>query len=77
MKRTSILFNKAIGIRLAALRRGHGLEASEAAAKAGVTARSWRKWESGSPLNTPSFLKILRAFDCSADWLARGGGEEP
>ncbi|MGA8692112.1 MAG: hypothetical protein ACLQF1_02910 [Methyloceanibacter sp.] len=53
MKRTSIFFNKAIGIRLAALRSGHSLEVSEAAAKAGVTARSWRKWESGSPWVSP------------------------
>ena len=72
MKRASIVDHKAIGLRLAALRRTHGLQASQAAAKAGVNTRSWRKWERGGQFNTSSFLKICRAFHCSGDWLALG-----
>ena len=64
---------KAVGLRLADLRRKHGLKPGEAAARAGVTAKSWRKWESAEThFNTGSFLKICRAFDCSCDWLACG-----
>ena len=50
MKRASIVDHKAIGLKLAALRRTHGLQASQAAAKAGVNTRSWRKWERGGPI---------------------------
>jgi hypothetical protein len=47
-----------------------GLDQKEAARRAGVTERSWHRWETGRPYNTASFLKIGSAFGVSLDWLA-------
>ena len=63
---------KAIGLRLTTIRQRLGLDVREAAKVAGVTMRSWRKWERGRPSRTGSILKICRAFDCSIDWLVTG-----
>ena len=50
--------DKAIGKRLLKLRQKLEIEPDEAASLAGVSVRSWRKWEAGSPMRTLSFLKV-------------------
>jgi DNA-binding XRE family transcriptional regulator len=68
------LDHKAIGHRLAQLRWRLQIDEHEAARRAGVTVRSWLKWERGAPFNTYSMLKICCAFDCSSNWLCCGDG---
>lgn len=69
----TIAFNhKAIGWRCAVLRQRAGLNEREAAIMAGIRPRTWRNLERGHPCRTETFLKVCRAFRCSADWLALG-----
>ncbi|MGC2410936.1 MAG: helix-turn-helix transcriptional regulator [Methyloceanibacter sp.] len=71
MKRESLINYKATGLRLAELRRKYRYSENQAADRAGITARTWRKMERGeSQFTTGTFLKICRAFNCSCDWLA-------
>ena len=57
-------------LRLKQLRFRLQIDEREAAQIAGVSQRSWRKWESGTvKMQTYSFLKVGRAFNCSLDWL--------
>jgi transcriptional regulator with XRE-family HTH domain len=65
-------FYRAIGWRLAVTRQLEGLDVKQAARKAGVDPRSWRRWESGVPITTMPVLKICEAFELSIDWLLSG-----
>ena len=66
-------FYKAISWRLMGLRQKAGMDANQAAIKAGVTARSWRLWETGDRRPTAwSMIKVCEAFDCSLGWLITG-----
>ena len=64
--------DRAIGLRLLALRLKLGISEREAARRAGVSPRSWRRWEYGNPCRTGSVLKICAAFGLSIDWLVCG-----
>jgi len=66
----AIDFNRALGRRLAQLRWRLQIDEYQAARRAGVSVAAWRKCEAGTvTMQTDSFLKIGRAFNCSFDWL--------
>jgi DNA-binding transcriptional regulator YiaG len=64
--------HRAIGLRLAQMRWRLQIDTREAARRAGVSPRSWRKWEAGAPMQTGSVLKVCSAFHCSIDWFVDG-----
>jgi transcriptional regulator with XRE-family HTH domain len=53
-----------------------GLTEPEAAAAAGVTLRTYRKWEADHdrPARTEPMLAFAEAYDVSLDWLICGEG---
>jgi transcriptional regulator with XRE-family HTH domain len=65
-------FYRAVGWRLAVARQLEGMTIGQAARKAGVDPRSWRRWEAGARVPWPPFLKICEAFEISPSWLLSG-----
>jgi DNA-binding XRE family transcriptional regulator len=64
------------GQRLRALRHARGYTEKDAAATAGVTIRTWRRWEAGcvstgNPCWIPAFSE---KYDVSCAWLVSGKG---
>lgn len=60
--------------RLAAIRGAHKLTQEDAADIAGVTVRTWRKWESSGrgPISMAPLTKFGMALDISLDWIFDG-----
>jgi hypothetical protein len=54
-----------------------GLTEEEAATAAGVTVKTWRKWEKSGPARVGHLgpLDFAARFDVSIDWLFYGDGE--
>jgi hypothetical protein len=65
-------YYQGFGWRCAVLRQAAGLSEREAATKAGIDVRTWRKIEAGGGCQTMIFLKMGQAFGCSLDWLLCG-----
>jgi DNA-binding XRE family transcriptional regulator len=68
----TIIDNNAIALRLAQLRWRLQIDQREAARRAGVSQKSWCRWERGFPFRTGAMIKICLAFKCSSDWLICG-----
>ena len=60
------------GRRLLATRSALNISESEAAATYGVTPRTYRKYEQGSPQRGSGCLAFSKRYDISLDWLMRG-----
>ena len=70
-------FWRQVGHRYRVARLALVLTEEEAAAAAGVTAKTWRKWENKGPRRAGHFgpLDFAVRFDVSIDWLFYGQGE--
>lgn len=53
-----------IGWRAAVLRQLDGLNQKQAAERAGISLRTWRRMESGRPCQEATVFAVARAFDC-------------
>lgn len=65
---------QAIGKRLMAIRGAFYLEIEDAARIAGVSPRSWRKWETGpkGPRSMLPISRLCRSLGVSLDWIYSG-----
>jgi transcriptional regulator with XRE-family HTH domain len=77
MSRDPIVDYVAIGRRLRIARAALNLSEEEAAEACEVTLRTYRRWESGSPIATHCEYQLINfaaGHDISLDWLLAGNG---
>lgn len=64
-------FFKALGQRVRALRKRHGLTQEDMITH-GFSARHWQQIEAGRPITVRTLLRICDVFETSAERLVRG-----
>jgi transcriptional regulator with XRE-family HTH domain len=75
-KEESRAFYRALGERLRVARKTLGISESEAADAAGVTLRTYRKWEKGGGISNAGSIDygFCEEFEVSMTWLYSGRG---
>jgi DNA-binding XRE family transcriptional regulator len=62
MSKTATAFRREIAKRIRSLRQAQGLTLNEAAERAGVSFKTWHRWERAESLTIDSLPKIARAI---------------